>query len=125
MSRKAVVKTEVWPTGLRITVEGSGSVSGALYGPITGREAKDGFLVTFYVQTIWPLPLPDIKSEYSVTIHPSDVKVKAIQFDRHGDAPDMYHVICILSEAEVGAISALTTSDKRLALTWQPSSDII
>jgi hypothetical protein len=111
--RKKTREIKLIDTGLKVLIQGAGSVPGSLYGPIEGFQEDNKCFLRFYVKTPHHLPLALMEVRYDVRFIAADVVVQGVQFSRYREYGDTYTVLTTMSEGDVTAINFAIEYEKK------------
>lgn len=111
--RKKTQEINLADTGLKVSIQGAGTVTGSLYGPISGFQEDGKCFLQLFVKTIAQMPLGNVQAEYDLHFAAANVTARIVQIGRHRDKGDTYAVLLTLSDEDVRAINFSIDYERR------------
>ncbi len=100
-------------TGLSVLIEGAGSISGFLYGPINGMMLEDGRVaLQMFIKTPTHFPLGNTDANYKIRFVAANLATEAVQIGRYRDEGSMYFVRVALTTDEIQQVSSALSYNK-------------
>jgi hypothetical protein len=111
--RKRTREIVLADTGLKVLIQGAGSITGSLYGPISGFQEDGKCFLQLFVKTMAQMPLGNVQAEYDLHFAAANVTARIVQIGRHRDNIDTYAVLLTLSDGDVQAINFSIDYERR------------
>ena len=100
-------------TGLSVLIEGAGSISGFLYGPINGMMLEDGRVaLEMFVKTPTHFPLGNTDANYKIKFIAANLTTDVTQIGRYRCDESMYFVRVALTTDDIYQISSAISYNK-------------
>lgn len=103
--RKQTREITLIDTGLKVLIQGAGSIPGSLYGPIEGYYSDGSCHLRLFVKTTHHMPLGDIGIGYNLVFIAANVTTRIVQIGRYRDSRDTYTVLLSIVEEDLVAIN--------------------
>lgn len=111
--RKRTTEDRLIDTGLKVLIQGAGSILGSLYGPVTGIQDNGKCFLQLFVRTGQHIPLGDIEAGYNLHFAAANVTSRIVQIGRYRDHGNMYTIRTLITEDDIRAISSSIEYEKK------------